>query len=119
VRFAATWGKRTTEDWHGDWSYSLGATGLDAGPPADGFKAISMNVYSVNGEPVFDFVWQRYTSPGWDKVVTWDDTQSMEPEMYENSFKEYGGRGFGPRVLTGYYVEGCGVQYAGTFEKDS
>lgn len=117
-RFAATWGKRTVEDWHGDWYQSLGKPSMETGPPADGFKAISMNVVSANGEPMYDSVWQRYTSPGWDKVVTYDQTWG-DRKSFESGYKYMAGKGFGPRVLTGYYVKDCGMQYVGTFEKDS
>ncbi|KAF3407461.1 hypothetical protein DPV78_001349 [Talaromyces pinophilus] len=119
VLFAATWGKRTAEDWHGDWYYSIGKTGLDHGPLSDGYKAISLNVYSVNGAPVFDVVWQRYSGGGSDFVPTADGTAHLEPASFETTYKYETGRGFGPRALVGYYYEGCGILYAGTFEKDS
>lgn len=119
VRFAATWGTRTAKDWHGDWFYSLGKTSFDTSPASDGYKAISVNVHSVNGNPTFDVVWQRVSSGGWDAPVTAYQISGVDQEMYEKSFRGYVETGFGPRALAGYYVEGCDVQYAATFEKDS
>lgn len=119
VRFAATWGTRMAKDWHGDWFYSLGKTSFDTSSASDGYKAISVNVYSVDGEPTFDVVWQRVSSGGWDAPVTTSQISGVDQEMYEKSFKGYVDTGFGPRALAGYYLEGCGVQYAATFEKDS
>jgi hypothetical protein len=119
VRFAATWGKRTATDWHGDWFYSIGKTSFDTRSASDGYKAISVNVYSVNGDPIFDVVWQRVSSGGWDAPVTAYQTSGVDQKMYATSYNGYVGTGFGPRVLTGYYLEGCGIQYAATFEQDS
>ncbi|OAQ64485.1 hypothetical protein VFPPC_13899 [Pochonia chlamydosporia 170] len=117
MRFAATWGKRTTADWHGDWYPALGKPRMDNGPMADGYKAISLDAFSVNGQPMFDAVWQRYSSGGWDQAVTYGQTWGTR-ESFESGYKYMASQGFGPRVLTGYYVKDCGVQYVGTFEKD-
>ncbi|KUL92216.1 hypothetical protein ZTR_02308 [Talaromyces verruculosus] len=116
VLFAATWGKRTAEDWHGDWYADIGKTGIGGDR---GYKAISLNVYSVNGDPVYDVVWQRYSGGGSDFVPTEDTTYFNDPASYQDNYKYETSRGFGPRMLVGYYYEGCGILYDGTFGKDS
>jgi hypothetical protein len=116
--FAATWGERVAKDWHGDWFYSIGDTGLNTQPSGDGYKAISINVYSVNGVPIYDAIWQRYSGGGSDFVPTADVLSDFDQTTFESSAKVDTRRGFGPRALIGYYYKGCGILYAGTFEKD-
>jgi hypothetical protein len=119
MRFTAAWGKRTAEDWHGDWYISLNKTRIEPGPAADGYKAISLSAYSVNGQPVFDAIWQRYSPGGWDVPITWYQTWGANKETFGKNYNVYLGKGAGPRILTGYYVKDCGIQYLGTFEKDA
>lgn len=119
-RFAATWGKRTAEDWHGDWHYSLGSTNFDPSSAWDGYyHPISLNVHPVRGEPIFDVVWQRVSSGGWD-APTMYSFSDVDQETYEAGFPEYVGTlRTGPRLVAGYFVENCGLRYAATFELDS
>lgn len=116
VLFAATWGQRTAEDWHGDWSYSVGKPTFDMGPYSDGYKPISLNVYSVNGDPVYDAVWQRYRAGGPGSDATALDI--YDEENFESAFKMQASNGLGLRILAGYHYGDC-IVYAATFEKDS
>ncbi|RHZ52827.1 uncharacterized protein CDV56_103093 [Aspergillus thermomutatus] len=115
LRYSATWGERTSADWKGEWLYYTNRTGvLNVGVDAAEWKPTYLHAHSVDGEPVFDSVWERYTGPGYG-VRLWYDEGSSTAEMYKTFFDSMTKRGYKPRMLTGHYSKECGVRYAGVF----
>ncbi|KAF7122046.1 hypothetical protein CNMCM5793_000001 [Aspergillus hiratsukae] len=115
LRYAATWGERTSSDWKGEWLYYANRTGvMQVGVNAAEWKPTYLHGHSVDGEPVFDSVWERYTGPGYG-VRLWYYEDNETAEGYETFFNGMTKRGYKPRMVTGHYSEECGVRYVGYF----
>jgi hypothetical protein len=87
---------------------------MQVGVNAAEWKPTYLHTHSVNGEPVFDSVWERYTGPGYG-VQLWYYEDSDTAEGYKAFFNSMTKRGYKPRMLTGHYSKECGVRYVGVF----
>ncbi|KAF7158749.1 hypothetical protein CNMCM5623_003913 [Aspergillus felis] len=113
LRYSATWGERTSSDWNGEWLYYANRTGVVQVYP-DEWKPTYLHAHSVNGEPVYDSVWERYTGPGYG-VQLWYYEDNDTAEEYKTFFNSMTKQGYKPRMLTGHYSKECGVRYVSVF----
>lgn len=115
LRYSATWGERTSSDWKGEWLYYANVTGvMQVGVNAVEWKPTYLHAHSVNGEPVVDSVWERYTGPDYGAQL-WYYEDNDTAEGYKTFFNSMTKQGYKPRMVAAHYSKECGVRYVSVF----